>query len=543
MAIYLGLDSSTQSLSAIAIEVTDASRRVRFERSIAFDTGFPDYGTRHGVLPSPDPLVAASSPLMWAEALDRMMGLVATEGGFDPADVSAIAGSAQQHGSVYLNASALPTLVALDPARPLAHQIAGIFSRRESPIWMDSSTASQCQAITRALGGEEAVGTLTGSRAFERFTGPQIRKFFETAPDAYARTARIHLISSFLASLLVCGEAPTEPGDASGMNLMDLARHRWADAALDATAPDLAARLPSVVEPWTVVGPLARYWTERYGFAPAPVVVWSGDNPSSLVGVGIVDEERAAISLGTSDTRFGLMRGYRTDPAGTGHVFGAPTGDYMSLQCFRNGSLARERVRDRFGLDWRGFSRALETTPPANGGAIMLPWFEPEITPPVAVPGARHYGMPPDSGAVHVRAIIEAQMMAMARHASWMGTRPRVIVATGGASGNREILQVMADVHQAEVWRLPLGNSACLGAALRACHADRRRTRRPISWTEVVAGFAGAEAADRIRPRSDLEPRYRALADVHEACEAHALGLGPDPGERLAAWRRAFPAE
>ena len=44
--------------------------------------------------------------------------------------------------------------------------------------------------------------TIHRSRAFERFTGPQIRKFAREDPSAYARTERIHLVSSFLASLL-----------------------------------------------------------------------------------------------------------------------------------------------------------------------------------------------------------------------------------------------------------------------------------------------------------------------------------------------------
>ena len=74
MPIYLGFDSSTQGLTAIAIEVDGASRRVVFQRTLNFDQSFPRYGTSNGVLPQADPLVATSSPLMWAEALDRMMG-------------------------------------------------------------------------------------------------------------------------------------------------------------------------------------------------------------------------------------------------------------------------------------------------------------------------------------------------------------------------------------------------------------------------------------------------------------------------------------
>ena len=41
--------------------------------------------------------------------------------------------------------------------------------------------------------------------------------------------------------------SPIDRGDASGMNLMDLARGEWAPVAVEATAPDLARRLPPIV--------------------------------------------------------------------------------------------------------------------------------------------------------------------------------------------------------------------------------------------------------------------------------------------------------
>jgi len=537
VAIYLGFDLSTQSLTAIAIEVERSRRRVLFERSLVFDDELPHYGTRHGVLPQDDPLVATSCPSMWAEALDRMMAVIAREGGFDLRSVRAISGSAQQHGSVYIKGTAPAAFTTLDPARPLVGQVSGMLSRPDAPIWMDASTAAECAAITRAVGGAEALARLTGSRAFERFTGSQIKKFAERDPTGYARTDRIHLVSSFAASLLAGRHAPIEPGDGSGMNLMDIAHRRWAPAALAATAPDLLRRLPALAFSWTVVGPLARYWTERYGFPAARVVAWSGDNPCSLIGTGIVREGRIAISLGTSDTLFGLLHEPRVDPSGTGHLFGAPTGDYMSLVCCRNGSLARERVRDAHGMDWVGFSRCFETTGPGNGGAIMLPWFEPEITPTVLQAGVRRYGLDPADGPANVRAVVEAQMLALILHSRWMGVDVDTIHATGGAARNRAILQVMADVHDADVYQLEVGNSACLGAALRAYHADRVADGLPTDWDDVVAGFAEPVAATRIRPVPAHVAVYARLARVYEACEAHALGRGGDPVEVIAAFR------
>ena len=41
------------------------------------------------------------------------------------------------------------------------------------------------------------------------------------------------------------------------------------------------------------------------------------------------------------------------------HVFVAPNGAPLALLCFHNGSLARERIRDRYGLDWDGRYRNL----------------------------------------------------------------------------------------------------------------------------------------------------------------------------------------
>ncbi|MBN1441626.1 MAG: carbohydrate kinase, partial [Planctomycetes bacterium] len=387
MSIYLGLDSSTQSLTAIAIEVTGSSRRIVFEHSLRFDDALPGYGTRNGVLPSEDPLVALSSPQMWAEALDRMMEVIAAQTAFSLSEVRAISGSGQQHGSVYLNDRAASVLEGLDPERPLVEQIGGMFSRQSSPIWMDSSTCQQCEDITRAIGGEGVLSSLTGSRAFERFTGPQIRKFYEEDPDGYDATRKIHLVSSYMASLFAGKHAAIDPGDASGMNLMDLAHKRWAAAALLVTAPELGDRLPEIREPWYVNGPIASYWAERHGFPPGvKIVTWSGDNPCSLIGVGLVEPGRIAISLGTSDTLFGFMPLPHVDPAGGGHAFGAPTGDYMSLICFKNGSLAREAIRNRYGLDWEQFSAALRDSTPGNGGAVLLPWFHSEITPTVLEP-------------------------------------------------------------------------------------------------------------------------------------------------------------
>ncbi len=533
MPLYLGLDSSTQSLSAIVLEVEAGRRRVVFESSIAFDEAFPQYGTSHGVLPNTDPATAASPPLLWVDALDLMMSRL-SESGLPLHRLAAISGSAQQHGSVYLNARAADTIAALDPARPLSDQIGGILSRPVAPIWMDSSTPAECAEIEAAVGGDQALAQRTGSRAFERFTAAQIRKFSKQDPAAYAATDRIHLVSSFLASLLTGRHAPMDPGDGSGTNLMDLAACEWWTPAVEATAAGLATKLPPIVSASAVVGTLSSYWQVRYGLPAATVIAWSGDNPCSLVGVGLVREGRLAISLGTSDTVFGLMRKPRVDSTGTGHVFGAPTGDYMGLTCFKNGSLARERVRDAFGLSWPSFSDSLRRTPPGNGGGILLPWFEPEITPTVLTAGVHRYGLAPGDADANVRAVIEGQQMAMALHSRWMNVTIDSIHATGGAAANRDILQVMADVFGAVVYQLQVGNSAALGAALRALHGSTVADGAAAAWEDVIRDFAEPIPQSALTPDPARHAMYRELTEIYAACEAHALGRGANPAPLLA---------
>jgi xylulokinase len=500
VSIYLGFDSSTQSLTATAIEVTAASRRVLFTRSLAFDELLRRYGTRHGVLPSTKPGVVHAPPLMWAEALDVMFGVLTREEAIDWSGLRAIAGSAQQHGSVYLNHSWRERLRMLLPERPLAAQLPGVFARATSPVWMDTSTTAECAAIEAALGGPRAVARLTGSRCYERFTAAQIRKFAWEEPESYAQTGRIHLVSSWLASLLAGQDSPIDHGDGSGMNLMSISALEWSRDALKATANELEERLPPLAQPWSIAGPLAPYWTTKYGLPPANVVVWSGDNPCSLIGTGLVREQKLAISLGTSDTVFGPMSNPQPSADLTGHIFASPAGRYMGMTVFRNGSLARERIRDTCGMDWNGFSAALRSTPAGNGGALMLPWLESEITPSVAVPGIRRAALDPANAAANVRGLVEAQMMAMALHSRWMRGSPEVIYATGGASANREILQVMADVFDTVVLQLPSRNSAALGAALRAYHADTAAGGAPLPWEDVVRGFTEPVTDRRIDP-------------------------------------------
>jgi len=121
-----------------------------------------------------------------------------------------------------------------------------------------------------------------------------------------------------------------------------------------------------------------------------------------------------------------------------------------------------------------------------------------------------------------VRAVVEAQMMALFLHSRWMGVAVDVIHATGGAAANERILQVMADVFGAEVRRVEVANAAALGAALRALHADRLDAGAPRSWDDIVNGLDAPPRAS-VRPDPQRHARYRDLLPAYAEFERAEL--------------------
>jgi xylulokinase len=522
--LFLGLDSSTQSLSAVVIDLD--TRKVICEKSLNFDRALPQYKTQNGVLPNRDPLVKHSSPLLWADALDLIFAEMKRDG-VALGEILAISGSGQQHGSVYLNNRAEKVLANLNPKKSLVENLQGIFSRKTSPIWMDSSTAKECTEIRKKLGGIKATAQKTGSDTFERFTGPQIRKFFKTEKAAYAKTSHIALVSSFMASLLAGKIAPIDFGDGAGMNLMDIRKKNWHDGALAATVPKLKSKLPPLAASGKVIGKVSPYFVEKFGLNPeALATVWTGDNPASVIGLGLIKPGQVAISLGTSDTFFGSMQECQTDAHGEGHVFGSPAGGYMTLICFKNGSLAREKIRELYKIsDWKKFGELLAQTKPGNADAILLPWFEAEIVPRVNQPGIHRFDLDEKNVAANCRAIFEAQMLSMRLHSQWIGVSPEQVFVTGGASNDRALLQVLADVLNCRVLRIEVSKSAALGAALQAAHGWLVATGKNPNWEKLVAGFCDPIPGSEIRPDKTAAKIYDKLIEKYAACERSALGL------------------
>jgi len=198
--LFLGFDCSTQSLTALLIDFSSGKIISRY--SIIFDEDLPNYKTQKGIIILDNITVIHSYPLMWVEALELIFEQMKNNN-IPLHEIKAISGSGQQHGTVYLNNKFERVIKTLDTKKSLVSQLESTLSRYTSPIWMDSSTTIQCNKIREKLGGLKSTIKILGSNTIERFSGPQIRKFYQEDLDGYNHTSIIHLVSSFMALALM----------------------------------------------------------------------------------------------------------------------------------------------------------------------------------------------------------------------------------------------------------------------------------------------------------------------------------------------------
>jgi len=505
--LFLGLDCSTQSLTALVLDLDE--KKILLTKSVNFGKDLPQYNSPSGYLKNDNPQVVHADPLMWLDALDMLFAQLKNE--IDLSAIKGISGSGQQHASVYLNKNFFDSNC--DSKKSLVENYKNSFSRKTAPIWMDTSTTKQCQEMADALGGAKVFSERTGSAVIERFSGSQIRKFWQEDANAYNDTTRIHLCSSFLCSVLCGKDAAIDFGDGAGMNMLNLKTLSFDEEIMKAIAPDLKEKMPECKASTEIAGKISTYFVEKYNFNNETLInLFTGDNPSSLVGVGAMTQGNATISLGTSDTFFASMPSAKTDPDMYGHVFGNPAGGFMSLICFRNGSLAREALKDSLNVDWGFFENITSSSPVANDGNIMIPFISDEITPRVnsnsfTLSGSQEF-LEGKNKTQLVRALIEGQFMNMRLRGLWMGVNPKLIILTGGASKNQGIAKIIADVFNAKVVRLSTSNSAALGAAMRAANAIGK-----FDWNMLTENFCKTDSSLDISPDENAHKEYLKLSE------------------------------
>ncbi|CAG8742518.1 17999_t:CDS:2 [Dentiscutata erythropus] len=499
--LYIGLDLSTQRLK---LTVINDNCHIVFEEFVHFDNELGHYGIKNGVIENEN--VVTCPTMMWVESIDLLLEKLQSQG-FPFFKVKAISGTAQQHGSVYWSNTSQHTLNTLNPSYSLATQLESnkVFSIPNSPTWQDSSTSLQCKNLEKLIGGPDVLTRISGSRGFERLTGNQISKICLKSPSQYKKTSRISLVSSFLASIFLGDFAPIDIADGSGMNLLDINKKNWDDRLLNICGKYSAGTSENEVkfdeelkmklgvpesDGLKILGNISDYFVKRYEFN-CKIIPFTGDNPATLLSLNLSPGD-VVISLGTSDTV--LFYTEISHPTLESHTLCHPVNKdlYISMLCYKNGSLTREYVRDSYytennrdcekfsdsSMKWKWFNEILKTSSP-DPNKYGFYFLNQEIIP--FAKGVYRFSNKriveefQDMPEHNIRTVIESQFMSMKLRVDQLmmndrkvdGTIRKVLVV-GGASKNDEMLQVLADVFGVQVWRCNVGNSASLGAAIKA---------------------------------------------------------------------------
>ncbi|KAI8149428.1 hypothetical protein BJV82DRAFT_708310 [Fennellomyces sp. T-0311] len=514
-AYYLGLDLSTQQLKCTAM---NGVHDIVLEEAVNFDRDLPEFETTHGAIHDGD--TVTSPTLMWVKAMDILLDRLkktAVAG-----KIRGISGAGQQHGSVYWSKAGIEKLDKLDSSKSLQEQLSDAFAIGQSPIWQDASTTRECRSLEALVGGPQALADLTGSKAYERFTGNQIAKIYNTRREAYEKTQNISLVSSFMATLLLGRLAPVDSPEGSGTNLMNIETHRWQEDLLThCGGSELRTKLGlEPVEGGNALGKINPYYVERYGFHPdCAIMPFTGDNSATLVSMNL-HEGDCVVSLGTSDTVLVYLKQGAAKATTESHLMAHPTDPtgFMGMLCYKNGSLTRQHVRDVYASgDWDQFNKLLQVD---TNGKTGFYYHMQEIIPFAKGIYRFENGEPVtefSNPAANVRAIVESQFLSMRIRLGRMTTvESKRILATGGAAANTALLQVLSDVMGLPVYKQKGMNSASLGGALLAKYG----TVDGVGFEEMMQRQGAVEEPELVcKPDLELTKQYASRVEEYVRLE------------------------
>jgi len=515
--LALGLDLSTQSLSAVVLDI-DLGARV-FSHSLDYlkDPRLDGFGIQRKdyIVPPRTEGEADQPPRMFLAALNALFRDMKAAG-VALGDIVIINHSGQQHGHVYLNRDARSIFARLgkeDSAQSdLITLLEGCLAYGLAPIWMTANTTEQAGHVRRYVGGKEAMIRLSGSDAPLRFTGAVIRRVAQQFPEAYRQTANIQLISSLVPAILTGNSrVPVDFGNACGMSLMDYSQRQWSDALVRATADGLPggekalkAKLPPIVAPDTIAGSVATYFVRKYGFSPAcQVVVGSGDNPQSKVPVA-----GDLLSLGSSFVNMVSTDGKTLDMNGFANAMYDGIGRPFMFGCRTNGALVWDQIRVSYGMEkeeYRLAEKALEQAPIGRSLVFWQPRGE-------SLPPSGSFGLVRPGGATPDFATDYSGLVESALAATYHYTRgftrktEEPLYATGGATSSRGIMRRVAAIWNRPVVPMEEGGAA-LGAAVAAAYSYTKSRGEALDIERLSTAL--------LKRRSPIPPLPEDVAAFH----------------------------
>ena len=494
--LYLGIDSGTQSTKALVVDAKNGKVLGSAQRAYGLIGGLPS-GAKE------------QHPESWKRATTATIKAALKEAKASAVEVKGIGISGQQHGFVPLDKEGQ----VIRPAK----------------LWCDTTTTAECEAITQKLGGLKKTISRVGNAMLPGFTAPKIEWLKNHEPKNYKRLATVLLPHDYL-NYWLTGNTVMEYGDASGTALLDVKNRKWSAAAIKAIDPALANKLPPLISSDQPAGNLSAATAKALGLSTQTLVsAGGGDNMMGAIGTGNTRPGIVTASFGTSGTIYACAAKPVIDPQGEIAAFCDSTNRWLPLLCTMNVTVATEMVRNHYGLSLNQYEKAAAKVPAASDGLLLLPYLEGERTPNVPEGTGVWFGVNSrtHSTGYFARAAMEGVTLGMnygLRRLAILGVKARQIRATGGGAKSKLWRQIMADVFNAEVVTLAVGEGAAYGAALQAMWCRRRKCGEQVSISDLSDRFVKLNARQTAWPKKRNVAIYREIQAIQGDLSASLRG-------------------
>jgi D-xylulose kinase len=495
--LYIGIDSGTQSTKALVVDAKNGKVLGSAQRAYGLISGLPA-GAKE------------QHPETWKRATTATIKAALKKAKASAGEVKGIGVSGQQHGFV-----------------PLDKQGEVI---RPAKLWCDTTTAAECEAITRKLGGLKKTISRVGNAMLPGFTAPKIAWLKKHEPKNYKRLATVLLPHDYL-NFWLTGNAVMEYGDASGTALLDVKNRKWSAAAIKAIDPALADKLPPLISSDQPAGHLSAATAKSLGLSTATLVsAGGGDNMMGAIGTGNTRPGIVTASFGTSGTIYACAAKPIIDPQGEIAAFCDSTNRWLPLLCTMNVTVATEMVRNHYGLSHAQFENAAAKVSAGSDGLILLPYLEGERTPNVPDGTGVWFGAntKTHSAGHFARAAMEGVTLGMnygLRRLASLGVKPKQIRATGGGAQSRLWRQIMADIFNAEVVTLAVSEGAAYGAALQAMWCVAQNRCEKVSINDLSDQFVKLNPRQTAHPNKSNNAVYREIQAIQDQLSIDLRGV------------------
>ncbi|MBR5410257.1 MAG: FGGY-family carbohydrate kinase [Clostridia bacterium] len=355
---------------------------------------------------------------------------------------------------------------------------------RDVILWLDSRKAK----FDRPFGaGKRALFALIGM-------GDSIKKIYKATaanwlmqnePEIWEKTDKYVMLPTYL-NYLLTGELKDSASNMIGHVPFDYKNRRWmGEKDLTRCVSDVPAeKLCELVPSGEVIGLITEEASEKTGIpAGLPLVASGSDKGCETLGLSVVHDDRASVSLGTTATLQMATKDYFEPQKFLPAYPGVPNDIYNpEFEVYRGFWLvswfikefaAEERItaKERGVSPEKVLDESLESVPPGCDGLVLQPFWTAGIVNPNAL--GSMVGFADFHTRAHVyRAIIEGIGFELYHGLRTMekrsGKRVRELYAAGGGARSDAVCQLMADLFGLPVMRTQTYEACSVGAAMPA---------------------------------------------------------------------------